>query len=274
MKNISIDVKISDLYYDQSVALCFMVTRDLSKEHIWKSWLVELDKVGFKYNIYVHCSKPENIKSKWLKKYLVPFSIPTAWNFHMEAELALLEYALDQTNDAWFINLSETTVPFVSPLKFVQMFIELSKTTLLEHKKPWWDTKHENRANLKLFPAKARWGNSEWCVLCNKDMKSIVYIWKNTDIIDTMMKGAHADESIFSVTLYVANKFKNTLNELCTIMDWERDYWGSSPHTFIEYTKEDAEIIKELSKKSKYAMFIRKIEKSFPDEVLYGWLSI
>jgi hypothetical protein len=248
-----------------------MVTKDLSKEHVWRRWLQALDILGVKYNIYVHCSDPSVIKSEWLKKYIIPVSLPTAWDFHMDAELTLLEYALDKTNDAWFINLSETTVPYVSPQKFQKMFKEFSTNTILSYRKPWWNVKEENRANLQLFPAKARFGNSEWCVICNEDMRTIVYVWKKTEIINTMMKEPHADESIFSVTLYLANNFKNTINALVTIMDWERDYWGPSPHTFTEYSAADKKFITEFVKGQHHLMFIRKIASSFPDEVLYHW---
>ena len=124
------------------------------------------------------------------------------------------------------------------------------------------------------FPPSARLGSSEWCVLCNEDMRSIIYAWNNTEIINTIMEKPHADESIFSVTLYLTNKFKNTINSLVTIMDWERDFYGKSPHTFAEYSREDEKIIDNLSKDNKYAMFIRKISTQFPDEIIYSWLKI
>jgi hypothetical protein len=196
-------IDIPNLYYNNSVSFCFLVTRDLSKEHIWKKWFDKLKEIGLKYNIYVHCSKPNNIKSKWLQKYLIPYNIPTAWDFHMEAELELLNHALVTTNDSWFINLSETTVPFISPKKFKKIFDEYKTNTILGYRRPWWDVEYENRANLSKFPKKARYGNGEWCVICNEDMRSIAYVWNNTDIVTTMMEEPHADESIFAVTLYI-----------------------------------------------------------------------
>ena len=74
--------KIPNLYYNDSVAFCFIVTKDLSKEYIWKEWFYNLD---VPYNIYVHTSNPKNIKSKWLQKYLIPYNILTSWDDHMVA---------------------------------------------------------------------------------------------------------------------------------------------------------------------------------------------
>lgn len=265
-------IKLPNLYYNDSVAFCFMVTKDLSKEEIWIKWF---EKLNINYNIYVHVSNPNNIKSKWLKKYLIPYNIKTSWNDHMKAELTLLEYALNKSNDSWFINLSETTIPFVSPSKFEKMFNKYKDKTILDYSKIWWDPRREDRGNVYKFPPKARLGNSEWCCICNEDMRTINYIWKHTKIIDTIMEHPHADESIFAVSLYIANKFKNTIKARNTLMDWERDLYAPSPYTFVyPYTDYDKNFIKKFLKNNKYVMFMRKVDKSFPDNIIYNWLKL
>ena len=139
----------------------------------------------------------------------------------------------------------------------------------------WWDTGYNDRGNTSKFSTKARLGNSEWCALCNEDIRTIIYAWDNTQIISTILKKPQADESIFSVTLYLTNRFKNTINESITIMDWERDPYGLQPHMFSKpYTQEDKNIIKSIAKHNKFAMFIRKVDSSFPDEVIYKWIKL
>jgi len=262
--------KASKKKVNNSVAFCFMVTRDLSKEHIWREWFA---KLKIDYNIYVHVSDPDKIKSEWLKQYLIPYNIPTSWNDHMDAELTLLKYAYDQTNDAWFINLSETTVPFVTPKRFKEMFKEYKNKTFLAYKKIWWDPEEDDRGNVHAFPRDAWIGNSEWCVICNEDMKTIIKSWKSNDIISRIMEAPHADESIFAVTLYLENGFKNTINATNTVMDWDRDPDASSPYFFTKrYYAKDKKFIEKFVPKNPYVMFIRKVDSSFPDKVIYEWM--
>lgn len=267
---IDTNIKIPSLYYEDSVAFLFLVTGDLVKENIWKEWFSNLK---IKYNIYVHCSFPERIKSPWLKQYLIPYSLKTAWNFHMEAELTLYKYALQNSNNAWFINLSETTVPYISPKNFYTLFDTLKTKSLLVYSKPWWKRKFSNRANLNLFKPSDRFGNNEWCVLCNEDVRTIIYLLDHTQIVNIMMKGPNSDESIFSVCLHIGNKFKNVLNTNTTIIDWIRTTnEGSSPHVFTEWKKKDQDFLKKFVKDNPYSMFLRKVSANFPDSVILKWI--
>ena len=54
------------------VTFCFLVTRDLSKEHIWREWFECLARLQFKCAIVVHCSHKDSIRSDWLKQHLIP----------------------------------------------------------------------------------------------------------------------------------------------------------------------------------------------------------
>lgn len=62
---------------------CFLVTRDLSKEHIWREWFEGLTRLQFKCAIVVHCSHKDAIRSEWLKQYLIPDECTrdTAWGW-------------------------------------------------------------------------------------------------------------------------------------------------------------------------------------------------
>jgi hypothetical protein len=51
------------------VAFCFLVNRDLSKEHIWKQWF---SRLTISHDIFVHASVPAMVKSPWFRQYLLP----------------------------------------------------------------------------------------------------------------------------------------------------------------------------------------------------------
>jgi hypothetical protein len=51
-------------------------------------------------------------------------------------------------------------------------------------------------------------------------------------------------------------------------MDWSRMTNSTSPHTFIEGSDKNKEFISKSLEKNPYAMFIRKISKEFPDNIL------
>lgn len=69
------------------VTFCFLVTRDLSKEHIWREWFECLARLQFKCAIVVHCSNKDSIHSEWLKQHLIPDERrrKTAWGWVLNA---------------------------------------------------------------------------------------------------------------------------------------------------------------------------------------------
>jgi hypothetical protein len=58
------------------------------------------------------------------------------------------------------------------------------------------------------------------------------------------------------------------INESATISDWSRMTSPTSPYTFIDGTEENINVICELLKKNKYALFLRKVNNKFPDTAL------
>ena len=73
------------------VTFCFLVTRDLSKEHIWREWFEGLARLQFKCAIVVHCSNKDAIHSEWLKQHLIPDECrrKTAWGWVLNAMLSM-----------------------------------------------------------------------------------------------------------------------------------------------------------------------------------------
>ena len=65
---------------------------------------------------------------------------------------------------------------------------------------------------------------------------------------------------------------KHDNNTLCcsssTICDWSRMTTSTSPYTFHNCNDENLQIISDLCDKNPNAVFLRKVSKHFPDEIL------
>jgi hypothetical protein len=84
-------------------------------------------------------------------------------------------------------------------------------------------------------------------------------------------EGGLANESIFAIILQKFKELKNPLrliNDSSTIADWIRMSSPTSPHLFSDGSEEDKKIICDLMKENKFAIFLRKVDRSFPESVL------
>lgn len=248
---------------------CFIVTRDLVKEELWRSWFADLDALGFKYSIVTHCSNPSHILSPWLRATLIPVSIPTSWQFHTRATLALYHHAFDTTESEWFTLHSESCVPIVSAARFVELFETLKYKTILSHQPIWWDANRIARANLAKIPEKFRVAHSEWCILTRSDLNIILIMaHKNKDMMNIMMAGPAADESMVGVCLAFYDRLKDAVVEHVTLVDWKRSPNGNNPYTFNIWTVDDDAFVKDKRTAHPLAMFMRKIGPEVPDHIL------
>jgi hypothetical protein len=83
--------------------------------------------------------------------------------------------------------------------------------------------------------------------------------------------GGLANESIFAIILQTFKELTNpikTINDSSTISDWTRMSSPTSPNCFREATEENINIICNLLKENKYAMFLRKVHREFPDSAI------
>jgi hypothetical protein len=240
------------------ITFCFLVTKDLVKENIWRLWFDELRKLKIKYRILTHCSYYENIKSPWLRATLIPkeYIKETRWEYHSAASLSLYTYAKNMTNSCWYTFHSESCVPFVSPKRFAEYYNNYKNNTLMSYRKIWWDPKKINRANLYLLPEVFHYANHEWLILCREDLESILNLSQNNmELTRQMISAPAADESLVSVFLKISNNFKNTINTQTTLVDWERTPNGNNPHTFIEWKEKDIEIVEKNKNNHKDLLF-------------------
>ena len=61
-------------------------------------------------------------------------------------------------------------------------------------------------------------------------------------------------------------------NEISHATDWEKMSSPTSPYVFKDGTAEDILFINTFLENNKYAMFLRKVNSSFPDEILYDFI--
>jgi hypothetical protein len=264
-----------------SVTFCFLVTRDLVKEHIWRQWFDRLAALDFKFNIITHVSPVQKdlVCSDWLRQTLLPdnYLCDTAWAWLMQAELALYNYAVRYKPAAWYTLHSESCVPFVTPEKFIEQFKQYKAHTFLSYSKAWWTPTPvpNDRANLHLLPTDYHWAHPQWSILCHADLEKLLELAAtDQDLTAILLKGHTADESFLAIYLYKINNFQNVINKATTLVDWKRAPGGGSPYVFHDWIEADKTAVAELQtgeRKNNY-LFLRKVGPTFPDEILREWL--
>jgi hypothetical protein len=131
-----------------------------------------------------------------------------------------------------------------------------------------------NRANIHLLKQEFLLANSPWFILNRGDaMRCIHYSRTNKDIYSLVCRGNVANETIFSIMLYTQHSLKYVKNEDTTATDWTRIITPTSPHLFIDGDDTDKMLIDKFMKENKYTIFLRKVDKSFPDDVIWDYIN-
>jgi hypothetical protein len=146
-------------------------------------------------------------------------------------------------------------------------------------RKAWWNPVFHKRANLILFPDELRLANDPWFTLTRNHVQSCLgYIERKKTMVKTICSGGLANESLFAIIMHgykQLNSRKNgtsVINAVTHLADWSRMDSATSPHTFKEGNIRDIQFIEENLEKNKCAMFIRKIAREFPDEILKKYI--
>lgn len=254
------------------VSFCFLVTKDLNKEHIWRSWLNNID---ISYSVYVHCSNPNNITSPWLRSFIIPQNkiAPTSWGKLGQAIYNLFEEACTTSNADWYTINSESCVPIIPAAKFSELCKKNADKSILPYCNAWWNINTNNRGNLSKFSKEYHLGHSGWYILTCADVKDIIKC-KEIDpdffynaLINT--DGGLTDESGIAIILKKMNNLINTIQAETTIVDWGRTN-GNSPYTFVIGSDENRKFIDNAKKQ--YTCFLRKVSPIFPDDIIFKHL--
>uniref|UniRef100_A0A6C0HDE3 Core-2/I-branching enzyme n=1 Tax=viral metagenome TaxID=1070528 RepID=A0A6C0HDE3_9ZZZZ len=256
-------------------ALCFIISYEhqLNKEKIWKDW-VEPNKDII--NVYFHYKDFDLIKSDWIKKHALPknYLVQTDYLHIVPAYLTLMFYGMKHDrNNQWYCFLTDSCVPIISPLKFREIFFENYIFSFLGWRKAWWNTSLVKRANLHYLQPEFRLSNTPWFILNRFDAyRCILYSQKNKGLYDFICRGDVANESIFAIMLRAQNSLNFVKNEYTTLMDWTRMMNKTSPHLFKDGDNKDKKFIEDSLKENTHSIFLRKVDKKFPDDVLLEYI--
>jgi hypothetical protein len=261
------------------VALCFIISYEhiLNKEQLWINWIKENKDI---INVYFHYKDFNKIQSPWIKMHTIPPELvhPTTYYNVVPAYMALLSYAFHHDlNNKWFCLLTDSCVPIISPAKFRKLFFENYKASIFSWKPAYWNLDIHRRANLRLLKKEFWLANDPWFTLSRAHVhKCIIFLATKNDIYQLVNAGGLANESIFAIMLQTFDQLSNSnvlLNTASTITDWKRMSSPTSPYLFKEASPENINIISNLLKENPSAMFLRKVDRAFPDQAildLYG----
>ena len=259
----------------KKVALCFIISYEhaLNKEQLWIDWIKPNKDI---INVYFHYKNYNQIQSPWIKLYTIPPNLIQKTSYYnvVPAYMGLLGYAFNHDiENLWFCMLTESCVPIISPNKFRQLFFDHYQASIIKCKPAYWDISIHRRANLRLFTKDYWLANDPWFTLSRDHVqKCILFLVAKNNIYKTIVEGGLANESIFAIILQTFKELVNpykTINESCTISDWTRMSSPTSPYLFSEASAENINIITNLLKENKYSMFLRKVGRDFPTEVLH-----
>ena len=261
------------------VALCFIISYEhvLNKEQLWINWIKENQDI---INVYFHYKDYSKIQSPWIKMYSIPpkYVHPTTYYNVVPAYMSLLTYAFHHDlENKWFCMLTDSCVPIISPAKFRQLFFENYKASIFKWKPAYWNIDIHRRANLRLLQKEYQLANDPWFTLSRAHVhKCIIFLAAKNSIYQLVNEGGLANESIFAIILQTFNELANSsslINSVSTVTDWSRMSSPTSPYLFKDASAENINIISNLLKENPMAMFLRKVDRSFPDHVLLDLMS-
>lgn len=255
------------------VALCFIINYEhvLNKEAIWREWIeYNLDII----NVYFFYKDYRKIKSKWIADHCVPVDcIYNTSYFHViPAYLSVMNFAFchDKEN-RWFCMLTDSCCPIISPKRFRHLFLNNFNKSVFSWKPAWWNPNYHKRGNLKKLPKEFWLGNEPWFVLSRENLFMVFkFNASQHNIIKTICDGGFANETLFAV-IFQFYKVLNSPSIICSsshIVDWNRMSSTTSPHVFKDADERDITFINTELERNKYAMFIRKVDKNFPEDIL------
>lgn len=253
------------------VALCFIISYEhiLNKEELWKQWIKPNEDI---INVYFHYKNLNFVKSQWIRERCIPqdLVVNTSYFHVVPAYLMVMSYAFKHDNkNQWFCLLTDSCVPIITPHSFREKFLNNFDKSILRWKPAYWNVNVQKRANLLKLKSNLHLANDPWFILKRLDVdRCIKYMVFKKDIYNIICSGGLANESLFAIILKTFDELDNVINESSTITDWDRMSSATSPHCFINGGKEDIKFIVNSLKENKYAIFLRKVHKQFPDQLL------
>jgi hypothetical protein len=264
------------------VALCFIISYDhiLNKEDIWREWIEPNKDI---INVYFYYKDLKKIKSQWIMEHTIPpnYIHETSYYHVIPAYISLMQFSLSHDkNNQWICMLTDACCPIISPRRFRYLFYNYYNKSIMSWKKAWWNINFHKRGNLALLPKELHLANDPWFVLKRENVIHILnFVNKQKEVTKIICNGGLANESLFAIILYGYNqlshtekKITNVISAVTHIADWSRMKSVTSPHTFKEANKTDIKFLEDSIEKYPCAIFIRKIDPEFPNDILKHYI--
>ncbi len=222
------------------------------------------------YSLYVHPKEIAKVTAFRFKRAIIPVTVPTRWEFLMNAEIELLREALKDPDNAKFIFISDTTIP-------LQSFPTVYRT-LMVHDKSLFTVRpnphvikggpayYDMRRLVEEIPVAKQQKHSQWIVLNRKHAEILV---QNSNYLQ---KPIFCDNEHYPGTILA---HYNMLGEIArkdtTFVSWTKGSNGKTPFTFtnLKNPKQVALIIMALEKGYLFARkFAPKCDLSVLDPLL------
>ena len=129
------------------IAFCFLIIDKINLPNIWKIFFNNI-KIDM-YNIYIHCKYPEKFNDDFFKKFVIKETLHTNWGVIDDATQLLYKYALEDSDNMYFIPISESTIPIKS-FDFIYNSLFHNKLELKSYIK-YWKQPFENFNQLKTY---------------------------------------------------------------------------------------------------------------------------
>lgn len=257
------------------IALCFLISysHELNKEEVWKTWI---DDNSDLFTIYFHYKNYNLIKSSWIKKHAIPPTIiaDTSYYFVVPAYMSILNFAFQNKDNKWFCLLTDSCVPIVSPAYFREQFMKHYRQSILQWEPAYWNIYYHSRANLKMLHKEFHLSNAPWFILSRDHVNKILYfLVKQNQLYKTICEGGLANESIFAIILKSYKELDDpnkVINKMSTLTDWKHMSSPTSPYVFDSGSQQEMKQINELIQENEHGLFLRKVSKQFPDNLLYN----
>jgi len=257
------------------IALCFIISYEhiLNKEHIWREWIEPNKDI---INIYFYYKELHKIKSKWILEHTIPINyiVDTSYYHVIPAYLSVLNFSsIHDKENTWFCMLTDSCCPIISPKHFRYLFYNYYKKSIFSWKQAWWNPEFHKRANLAKFPKELWLANDPWFILTKENVRQIFHFVKTQSVITkTICNGGLANESLFAIIFKfykeLDDKKENIICASSHLTDWNRRSSTTSPHIFKQADDMDIQFIKNELERNNYAVFIRKVDPEFPDDIL------
>jgi hypothetical protein len=260
------------------IALCFLISYKhiLNKEQLWIDWIKPNKDI---INVYFHYKNYKLIKSDWIKQHCIPLKYIQNTSYYnvVPAYISVMNFAFHHDiNNMWFSMLTESCVPIISPQQFRKLFLDHYQASIIKCGRAYWNIDIHTRANLRYLKADYHLVNEPWFTLTRSHVqKTMLFVAANNYLYNQIINGGLANESIFAIILKTFKQINNPfthINEINTIADWNRMSSPTSPYLFKDGTNEDILFIEKQLKENKYALFLRKVDVSFPDTILNDFI--